>query len=165
MDRSKKTFKSSINLKIQAMHHLKKITYIILWAVLFLPIYLIAQDRVIPHSEIPSAIQSYIDSHFPDQAVVKAEIDMEGIKKEYEIKLADRTELEFNSKHQIKKIDGKNALPASVIPEKIRDYVHTNYPNNVIIGWEHEWKHQEVKLDNGIELEFTMAGKFIRVDY
>lgn len=100
------------------MHHLKKITYIILWAVLFLPIYLIAQDRVIPHSEIPSAIQSYIDSHFPDQAVVKAEIDMEGIKKEYEIKLADRTELEFNSKHQIKKLMVKMRCLQVLYPKK-----------------------------------------------
>ena len=74
------------------------------------------------------------------------------------------TELEFNSKYAVIKIDSHTALPVSVIPLKIREYVASHYPKNAIVHWELEWKHQEVKLDNGIELEFTMKNTFVRVD-
>lgn len=146
------------------MNNFKKIKSVILLVIFIMPITLFAQDRIIQNSEIPVAIQNYIKTHFPDRTIVKAEIDMEGTKKEYEIKLDNKTELEFNRKYQIKKIDGKSALPASVIPPAINEYVKTHYPNNVITDWEIEWNHQEVKLDNGIELEFNLKGRFIRID-
>jgi hypothetical protein len=42
--------------------------------------------------------------------------------------------------------------------------VSQNYPNNFITDWEIEDGYQEVELDNGIELEFTLDGVFIRMD-
>jgi len=89
---------------------------------------------------------------------------MEGTKKEYEIKLDNRTKLEFNGEYQVEKIDGKSAIPASAIPAPINEYVKMHYPNNTVTEWETEWNHQEVKLDNGIELEFDLKGAFIRID-
>ncbi|HRZ41628.1 MAG TPA: PepSY-like domain-containing protein [Bacteroidales bacterium] len=146
------------------MNNVKKIAKAVLFVFFLTPVALFAQDRIIPTSEIPSAIQTYIKTHFPGQTIVKSEIDMEGTNKKYEIELNDKTELEFNSKYQIIKIDRKTALPISVIPSKIYEYVKANYPKNSITEWEKEWKHQEVKLDNGIELEFTLNGTFIRID-
>ena len=67
-------------------------------------------------------------------------------------------------KNQIIDIDGKTALPNSVIPEKIRQYVTANYPTNVITDWELDDLNQQIQLDNGLNLEFTMNGDFIRID-
>ncbi len=147
------------------MKQLDKISKHILMLVFMLPLSLIAQDRVIPNSEIPAAINTYVQTHFPDQTIVLTELDTDGLSKEYDLKLSDKTELTFNRKYQIKKIDGMTALPESVIPTDIKAYVSVNYPNNVITDWETERKRQEVKLDNGIELEFTLNGKFVRIDY
>lgn len=141
----------------------RNVTTIAMFA-LMLPISLMAQDKIIPNGEIPVQIRTYIQTHFPNQAIVLAKLDRDGLRKEYEIKLDNNTELEFNGKYQIKKIDGNAALPHSVIPAEIRTYVSANYPNNTITDWETEWKHQEVKLDNGLELEFTIKGDFVRVD-
>ncbi len=146
------------------MNKPKKLILTTLFFILAASVATFAQDRVITVSEIPEAIHTYIKTHFPNQTIVKAEIDVEWTKEEYEIKLNDRTELEFDSKFQIKKIDGKGELPSTVIPLEISNYVKANYPDNVITDWELNRKHQEVELNNGLELEFTLEGEFIRID-
>lgn len=123
------------------------------------------QDKVIPYSKVPVAIQNYIKTHFSDHKVLQAEIDYEGLSKEHEIILSEGLKLKFNRKNKVKKIDGKSKLPNSVIPLKIRQYVQQNYPDNFITEWELEGKNQQVELNNGLDLEFTMDGKFIRIDH
>lgn len=156
--------KNGKNQKISVMNNLKRTVNTILFLVLLLPLSSFTQDRHIPESEIPSTIRSYIKTHFPNHTILKTEVDKGGKSKEYEIRLNDRTELVFNSKFQIKKIDGKTSLPQSVIPTKISEYVKTRYPDKVITGWEMKWKHQEIELDSGVELEFSVEGDFLRVD-
>lgn len=76
-----------------------------------------AQDKIMPYSQVPSEIKSYIKNHFPKHSVIQSEIDMEGLSKQYEITLSEGIELKFNNKNQIINIDGKSKLPDSVIPK------------------------------------------------
>lgn len=125
-----------------------------------------AQDKVVPYSQIPSKIKNYVTTHFPKHSVIQSEIDKEGLgfSKQYEIDLSDGTELKFNNKNQIIAIEGKSKLPDSVIPKKIGHYIATNYPNNAITDWEIDGKHQQISLDNDLELEFKMNGDFVKID-
>ncbi|MBS1652656.1 MAG: PepSY-like domain-containing protein [Bacteroidetes bacterium] len=123
-----------------------------------------AQDGVIPFKEVPVTIQNYVSTHFPSTKVNQAEIDYEGLTKEYEIHLDGNIKLEFDTKNKIKEIKSTSKLPESVIPSKISEYVTANYPENYIVEWELDKTHQSVKLDNKIELEFTLKGKFLRID-
>lgn len=72
--------------------------------------------------------------------------------------------LEFNRKNEIVEINSISKLPDSVVPEKIRQYVSANYPDNIIIGWERDDRNQQVELNNRLELEFNMSGDFLRID-
>ncbi|MDT4872912.1 putative beta-lactamase-inhibitor-like, PepSY-like [compost metagenome] len=72
--------------------------------------------------------------------------------------------LEFNKKHQVTSIESRNALPDSVIPEKILSYIKATYPDNHILQWELDDNRQQVELDNKLELEFNKAGDFLRID-
>ncbi|WP_441847691.1 PepSY-like domain-containing protein [Mesonia hippocampi] len=121
-------------------------------------------DVLLTEAEIPTAIKSYIETHFPSNTIVRAEKDTENNTITYEIYLNDNINLEFNSTSEIIDIDGVIQLPNSVIPESILDYVSTNYPNNFITDWELEFNHQQVELNNNLELEFEMNGNFIRID-
>lgn len=123
-----------------------------------------AQDKIIPFSEAPTSIRTYVQKHFPDNKVIQTEIDYEGLTKEYDIILSDNVKLEFDRKNNIKGIDAKSKLPNSVIPKSIWDYVKSNYPENFIVEWDLDYKHQSVKLNNGVELEFTLKGVFLRID-
>ncbi len=142
----------------------KNLSKFFVFTLLLLSFTAFGQEKIITEKEIPQAIKTYIGKHFPEQKIIKAEIDREGLSKKYEIKLSNKTELDFNSKSEIIKIDGKTALPASVIPPKIAAYVKANYPDNVIIEWKLKGKNQKVGLDNDLDLEFTLKGEFIRID-
>ena len=78
--------------------------------------------------------------------------------------LSDNIKLEFNRKNNIKSIDAKSELPNSVIPLAINKYIKANYPNNFITKWDLDRTHQSVELNNGIEIEFTLKGKYLRID-
>lgn len=123
-----------------------------------------AQDKIVPYTEVPAEIQTYLKTHFPNNTVLQSELDNGWFKKEYEILLSNNVKLEFNEKNNIKNIDAKSALPESVIPSAISKYIKSNYPNNFITEWDLDAKRQSVELNNGVELEFNLEGKFLRID-
>jgi hypothetical protein len=121
-------------------------------------------DVLLTETEIPTAIKTYVLTHFASNTIIRAEKDKENNRNNYEIYLNENINLEFNSALDIIDIDGIIQLPNSVIPQLILDYVSSNYPNNFITDWELELDHQQVELNNNIELEFEMNGNFIRID-
>ena len=122
------------------------------------------KETVLPESEWPAEIKTFVGTHFPDLAILQVIKDKAGSKKTYEVRLEGSFKFEFNEKMEIIEIEGTGRLPDSVIPAKILEYVHQNYPENYIIEWELERKNQEVKLENRLELLFTMSGDFLRID-
>ena len=122
------------------------------------------KEKPISPADLPVEITNYISTHFPDNKIIRAIEDKEGRTKNYEIYLDENFKLEFNSKLEIIEISGITRIPDSVVPERIRQYVTVNYPEEVIIGWELERGNQQVSLDNDLELEFTMSGDFLRID-
>lgn len=121
-------------------------------------------ETMLTEAEIPVEIKRYIDIHFPANSINRAERNTVQNETFYTVFLSENLNLEFNSRFDITDIDANSELPDSVIPQPILDYVSQNYPNNFITDWEIEDGYQEVELDNGFELEFTLDGVFIRVD-
>ncbi|MGB4204161.1 MAG: PepSY-like domain-containing protein [Bacteroidales bacterium] len=122
------------------------------------------KETAINPDKLPKEILNYISTHFPDNPIKKAVVDKEWFKKTYEIMLYGNIELEFNRNKEIVDIEAESKLPDSVIPDLILQYVIENYPDNYIIKWELEYKSQEIKLNNGLELVFDMDGNFLRID-
>lgn len=122
-----------------------------------------AQDYYLRADEFPVEITSFVKEHFPNSDVVS--IKREGKRKiEYEVKLQNREELEFDENFTIKDMESKMGLPDTVIPEKIRTYVAKNYPGKRIEEWKRKRKGQEIELDNGLEILFDFDGNFIKID-
>lgn len=121
-------------------------------------------EILLTESEIPTEITAYVTMHFPENTIDRAVKDMDSNTIEYDIYLSGNFTLEFNADYEITDIDGVTALPEFVIPQAILIYVNENYPQQFIRGWELEMDHQQVELNNNLELEFTMTGEFIRVD-
>jgi hypothetical protein len=115
-------------------------------------------------ADIPVAIKTYVSTHFASNTINRAVRETENSEVTYDIFLTENIVLEFNNNLEITDIDDDSELPNSVIPQPILDYVALNYPNNFITDWELEINYQEVELNNGIELEFTLDGVFIRID-
>ena len=123
-----------------------------------------AQERILTAEQTPQKIRSYLQAHFPENKILMVKEDKERSKIDYEVKLDGRIELKFDKNFVIKDIESKKALPDGVIPQPIRDYVGEKYPNTAIVSWEKEKRKQKVELDNGLDLEFDLNGRFIRLD-
>ncbi|TQD40610.1 PepSY-like domain-containing protein [Haloflavibacter putidus] len=121
-------------------------------------------EEVLADAEIPSEILDFINTHFASSTIIKAVKETEDNQITYEIYLSGNVQLEFNQALEITQIDALTALPNSVLPQSILDYVAANYPDQAIIGWELEANYQEIELANGLELEFDLNGNFIGVD-
>lgn len=121
------------------------------------------KEVIITENNIPSEIKTYVAEHFPATSILRAVKDKDGTEL-YEITLANGVNLEFNKQNEIIDIDGNSKLPDSVIPSALLTYINTNYPSSFIIGWEIRGNNQEIELNSSIELVFTMAGEFLRID-
>lgn len=122
------------------------------------------KDKVLSSSEYPSEITSYASTHFPNHSILQIVKDGDGMSNSFDVLLSDNISLEFNRKKELTEIDGKVKLPNSVIPDKIHQYVLTNYPDNYITKWKLDDGKQQIKLNNGIEIEFDKNNEFLRLD-
>ena len=124
-----------------------------------------AQEVRINATELPQETTKFLQQHFTTSTVQYAEVESGFSKKSYEVKLADGTEIDFDSNGAWREIDGKSkAVPNSIIPQKIADYVNANYMQQQIVKIEKNRTTVDVELGNDIELEFDSKGNFLRVD-
>lgn len=122
-------------------------------------------QKKIETTELPKAAQEFLQKHFSHTSIEVAKKDAEHGEKGYEVKLKDGTEVEFWKDGSYREVDGgKNPIPTAFIPDSIKDYVAKNYPNEKITHIDYGHKDLDVDLTNGIDLEFTKEGKFLKAD-
>lgn len=125
----------------------------------------IAKDVRITKSELPQKAIAFIDTYFTDKAISQVEKDVDFLSVSYKVTFADTVEIEFDKTGEWDEVDGnKTALPTSFILKPIVEYVTTHYSNASIVKIEKEARIFEVKLSNGLELEFSKSGDFKRID-
>ncbi len=90
--------------------------------------------------------------------------ELDNLKTYFHVYLDNGTKLDFSRQGNIKKIEGVEAIPDTVIPALILTYVDTHYANDFIRGWEIEDATQDIKLSTGLKLEFDKNGNFLRID-
>ncbi len=115
---------------------------------------------------LPMAARNFINQYFAKQQVsrIKIETGMLGSKK-YEVSLANRTEIDFDGNGNWTKVDcDKTAVPEALVPVSVREYVKTNFPQEVIVKIERERSGMEVELGNDYSLKFNSKGKFVSMD-
>ena len=59
----------------------------------------------------------------------------------------------------------KNAIPSKIVKSSIANYVKEKFPNTHIVKIEKEiFNREEIKLSNGLELEFNSKGEYVKID-
>ncbi|MFY0481987.1 PepSY-like domain-containing protein [Flavobacterium sp. PLA-1-15] len=124
-----------------------------------------AQEEIIKESELPASAVTFLATNFKNNPVRTVVKDTDMRKVTFEVKLNDGTEVEFNQKGEWKEVDGdKKPIPTAFIPKTILDYVKTKYPNEQITHIDKGLRDYDVDLTNGLDLEFDLNGKFLRID-
>ena len=124
-----------------------------------------ANEKVITYPEMPLQAQRLIEAHFSKADVSLVMMDREVLRTEYEVRLNDGTKVEFDGDGELTKIDcGAKAVPEALIPEAVRTYVKTNFPNTFVTEWGKDDRDWKAELSNGLDLEFNSKYEFLRID-
>ena len=101
-------------------------------------------------NDLPIHVKLFVQKHFPLQAISFVEHK----DTEYEIYLNDGTEVDFTEKGMWKKIDCKEqAVPASLLPEKIVTLVKSLFDDALIVKVGKIKQGYEVTLSNAISMK------------
>lgn len=125
-----------------------------------------AQESIITSKELPSSAQKFITEYFPKSTIDFVKMDKELFSTDYKLKFTDGSEVEFDSKGIWMEVDGnKKVIPTGFIQKNILSYIKEKFPNTQIVKIEKgRFEKQQVKLSNGLELEFNSKGVFKRID-
>ncbi len=113
-------------------------------------------DKPISVSQLPSAAQQILTTHFADKKVALAKTESGLIDRDYDVIFTTGEKIEFDRSGNWKEIDCKQtSVPTALIPTKIANYVNENYADSKILKIEKDDDEYEVKLSVGIEITFN----------
>ena len=125
----------------------------------------LADDKIIPVEQLPAPAKTFVKKYFPQATIEYATKDTEFMGTTYEVRLSDGTEVDFDKKGNWDNVDCKTkAVPASLVPAAIAQYVRAHYPNTVIVKIDKERGGYEIELSNDLDLKFNSKGKLIGID-
>ena len=144
---------------------MKKFILMILSVLLFQNISYADSERVISADKLPIAAQKFLKTHFAEQSITYAKVDGYMFDIDYEVRLADGTKIDFDSRGNWTSVERKAAaLPEKLVPTKIAEYVAKYYTGTKVVKIERNKRSYEVELSNGLELTFDARYNLINVD-
>ncbi len=119
---------------------------------------------------LPKNATDYIAKHFNGYEIIFFEKDRDVLDVDYTVYVRNGKQsykLEFDKKGNVTDIESENrglALPQSVLPANVVQYVKGAFPNAKVTEWSKDGNKQLVELNNDMELVFNAKGKFLRID-
>ena len=118
------------------------------------------RDKAIKVEQLPQNAQDIIERYFSGTGVSFAKTDNEIFDRNYEVFFVNGHKIEFDRKGNWIEINCKyGEVPEGIIPPKIREFLVKNHKEQKVIKISKE-NDYEVKLDNGIEIKFSLKFNF-----
>lgn len=136
-----------------------------------------AQTFSIEANELDNNIITFVQNHFPDNAITLCFVEYEtnrpsSLVDEFNVILDNGTKLEFDRNSNLTSVEGKrDFVPVEILPKSIQNYITTYYPTKKIksISIERTRKSKvidyEVDFAHGLELTFNKNGKLINIEH
>ena len=123
-------------------------------------------DRPVLPAQLPPQITAFIQQNFPGQTISFATRDLEITGWQYDVVLANGTQIDFDTDKMWDKIQCTmgNPVPTALIPAPITTHLRTNFPDAMILKIDKDHYGYEVELANGLELKFNQQGALMEVD-
>lgn len=112
---------------------------------------------------LPLEAQQYLSDYFESAvSAVKVEKNVIGNVDEYEVTLADGTEITFNAEGMAEETEAAHGttLPDGVIPAEIKTYLAEHQKGAGVVKIERHRSGYELDLSNGLEVKFDRNGQF-----
>ena len=122
-------------------------------------------DRAIKYEQLPAKARTFIADHFPNVQPSYTFEDREHDRSEYKVLLESGAKIEFDGTGEWSDVECHGgAVPEAIVPKKIADYVAKHYATSVIVEISRGRNEWDVKLNNGVELEFNRDYRLVDVD-
>lgn len=122
-------------------------------------------DKPITFEQLPTKAQQTINKGFADKQVAFVKAESEIVDKNYDVLFTDGTKVEFDRKGEWTEIDcGKDAVPATFVPNAISRYVKQHYPTAHITKIERDRRYYEIEISTGLEIKFDKKFKVVEID-
>lgn len=121
--------------------------------------------KPIAYNEMSQEARNFIEQTFPDAKVVFVESYFGIFGSSYEVSFNTGDEIKVTNTGEWKEISCEfMTFPESLLPDYIKTYLDSNFPNVKIEKIEKYKKYVEVELANNIEIKFNYEGKVIEFD-
>ena len=118
-------------------------------------------DQVIPFNQMPEAAQAFLKQHFANKVPLVVTVDWD----DYTIRYESGEKVEFDKNGNWKEIDCRSSIvPTELIPEEIKTNIASNLPGAMILKIDRNRRGYEVKLNNGLEVEYSPTFQVIDID-
>lgn len=121
----------------------------------------LSEEVIISPNELPDNVKTFVQKYFPNTNIMYAEIDYN----EYEIRLNNGTEIEFDKNAEWKEIKTYQNFPIEILPSYIIQIVKKIYPDTFIIKAEKIWDGFEIKTSNMMEIYIDNKGNILGQKY
>ena len=137
--------------------------FILLAFVLTLSLPMMADDdRVITFEQLPAQAQTMLKKYFAEKVPLVVTVDMD----DYTVMYQSGEKVEFDKKGNWREINCKtSAVPTALIPEQIKAVVRQTYPGATIIKIDRDRRGYDIKLNNGLDIEFNRNFQVVEIDY
>ncbi len=118
-------------------------------------------DRVITFDQLPAQAQELLKKHFAEKVPLIITVDWD----DYKVIYQSGEKVEFDKKGNWKDLDCKvSRVPVALIPEQIKANVKATFPGAIIIKLDRDRRGYDVKLNNGMELEYNKKFQVVDID-
>ena len=150
------------NLSTKTRNIMKKIAFILMAFVMTMCLPVQADnDRVITYDQLPAQAQTLLKDHFANKVPLIITMDFD----DYKVMYQSGEKVEFDKKGNWKDIECKaSAVPTAIIPEQIKANVKKTFPAATIIKIDRDRRGYDVKLNNGMEIEFDKKFNVVDID-
>lgn len=122
-------------------------------------------NKPIAFEQLPQQAQQFVKTHFADVKVTLSTVESGLIEKTYDVALNNGTKLEFDRKGQWTEVACPTTyVPSQVLPNEIKAYLETTFPQSKVTKVEREDGRYEVTLENGTEVTFNKKFQVTDVD-
>ena len=118
-------------------------------------------DQVITYNQLPQAAQMLLKQHFADKVPLIVTMDWD----DYTIMYETGEKVEFDKQGNWKEFDCRSSMvPSALIPEQIKAHIRATFPGTTIIDLDRNRRGYEVKLNNGLEVEYNRNFQVVDID-
>lgn len=101
-------------------------------------------DKPISINQLPTKAQTFISTYFKNHKVALVKQETELFYKSFDVVFTNGDKLEFDKTGEWTEVQCRqNEVPTQIIPETIRNYVKTNYPDIQILQIERDKKNMK----------------------